>query len=60
MAEPGDNGIETAPEGRGCGFISLIAVLILLVAFAVAAWINAPSASPEPSATGAPQTAPPS
>ena len=42
----------------GCNMLGLIVLLIALVAFAAAAWINNPDESPEPSSTGVPPTAP--
>ena len=58
MAEPPIRKTEAAPEGRGCLYLSLALVLIAVLAFAIAAWINAPSSSPAPSAGGTPPTAP--
>ena len=58
MAEPPIRKTEAAPEGRGCLYLSLAVVLIALLAFAIAAWVNAPSASPAPASGGSPPTAP--
>ncbi|HEX8641586.1 MAG TPA: hypothetical protein VF704_10590 [Allosphingosinicella sp.] len=58
MAEPPIRRTEAAPEGRGCLYLSLAVVLIALLAFAIAAWINIPSASPDPAAGGSPPVAP--
>jgi hypothetical protein len=58
MAEPPIRKTEATPEGRGCLYLSLALVLIAVLAFAIAAWINAPSASPAPSSGGTPPTAP--
>jgi hypothetical protein len=58
MTDPADQKTEAHPEGRGCSLLAIAFVLIALVAFAVAAWINAPSASPEPKSSGAPPVAP--
>ena len=58
MAEPPTRKTEAAPEGRGCLYLSLAFVLIVLLAFAFAAWINTPSATPDPAAGAAPATAP--
>ena len=58
MAEPPIRKTEAAPEGRGCLYLSLALVIIAVLAFGIAAWINAPSASPAPNAGGTPPTAP--
>ena len=42
----------------GCNVVGLILLLIALAVFAVAAWINNPDDSPDPSSTGVPPTAP--
>ena len=46
MADGGNNWANSLPEGRGCLYISLALVLIIVVAFAVAAWISAPDSVP--------------
>ena len=58
MSDPVDHPRATHPEGRGCSLIAILMVLIALAVFAIAVWINAPSASPEPKTSGAPPTAP--
>lgn len=58
MAEPPIRKTEATPEGRGCLYLSLALVLIAALAFAIAAWVNTPSASPAPSSGGTPPTAP--
>ncbi|MDQ4087106.1 MAG: hypothetical protein M3177_03695 [Pseudomonadota bacterium] len=57
MADPPARKTEAAPEGRGCLYLSLAVVLIAALAFAIAAWINAPSASPDPASGGTPPVA---
>jgi hypothetical protein len=58
MADPPLKNAESSPEGRGCLYISLAIVLIALLVFGIAGWVRMPSATPEPSATGVPATAP--
>lgn len=58
MADPPARKTEAAPEGRGCLYLSLALVLIALLAFAIAAWVNTPSATPDPAAGGNAPTAP--
>ena len=56
--EPEARTAETRAPGKGCNMIALAIVLILLVVFALAAWVNAPSGAPDPIDTGVPPSAP--
>ena len=46
------------PGSIGCNFIGLALLLIALIVFVVAAWINSPEQAPDPASTGVPPTAP--
>jgi hypothetical protein len=52
MPLPENKEVESMPEGRGCLIVSLVAVFLALLVFAVASWISAPSATPDPTAAG--------
>ncbi|HEV2866755.1 MAG TPA: hypothetical protein VGX37_09580 [Allosphingosinicella sp.] len=58
MADPPLKKAESSPEGRGCLYISMAIVLIALLVFVIASWVRVPSATPQPSSTGVPVTAP--
>ena len=58
MAEPPIRKKESTPEGRGCLYISLAVILVAVLAFAIAAWVSAPSSSPSPISGATPPSAP--
>ena len=59
MTDRGGKRPENLPEGRGCLFLSLALVIIALLVFAIAAWIDSPGSAPAADATaGAPATGP--
>ena len=59
MADDGKIRARAIPEGRGCLYISLALVLIILIAFVVAARLRSPDSAPTASpAAVAPPTSP--
>ena len=46
------------PGSIGCNAVGLFLLLIAILAFVIAAWINSPEEAPDPSSTGVPPTAP--
>ena len=55
--EPEASTAESRAPGKGCNIIALAVILVLMIVFGVAAWVNAPSAAPDPIDTGVPPSA---